>query len=279
MNSEKLIENKELRDKNIDRIDVLEHVKEILTLRNTDFSTVELVSNYYEVDKETIKKLIQRNRGELESDGLRLYKYDDIVEMLENTKKGLNVTFKVPSRGLILIPKRAILRIGMLLRDSEIAKEIRTKLLDIVHYAEEETEIINDIIEEIRTEQEISEDMLKAIIAGDKDKLSLLQTEYIGLKNKRICHLENVVANSITITESKAVINKCIRLIAIEKFDKMFYKAWDEFYRFLNYKLGINVKNRKGKGLARFSNNEILEMEKIAKCWLEKNDIDLKLAI
>ncbi|MDI0267328.1 hypothetical protein QIW52_15185 [Clostridioides difficile] len=279
MNSEKLIENKELRDKNIDRIDVLEHVKEILTLRNTDFSTVELVSNYYEVDKETIKKLIQRNRGELESDGLRLYKYDDIIEMLENTKKGLNVTFKVPSRGLILIPKRAILRVGMLLRDSEIAKEIRTKLLDIVHDAEEETEIINDIIEEIRTEQEISEDMLKAIIAGDKDKLSLLQTEYIGLKNKRICHLENVVANSITITESKAVINKCIRLIAIEKFDKMFYKAWDEFYRFLNYKLGINVKNRGGKGLARFSDDEILEMEKIAKSWLEKNDIDLKLVI
>ncbi|MCC0669241.1 hypothetical protein KGF36_11650 [Clostridioides sp. ZZV14-6009] len=123
MNSEKLIENKELRDKNIDRIDVLEHVKEILTLRNTDFSTVELVSNYYEVDKETIKKLIQRNRGELESDGLRLYKYDDIVEMLENTKKGHIVKFKIPSRGLILIPRKAILKIGMLLRDSEVAKK------------------------------------------------------------------------------------------------------------------------------------------------------------
>lgn len=125
MNSEKLIENKELRDKNIDRIDVLEHVKEILTLRNTDFSTVELVSNYYEVDKETIKKLIQRNRGELESDGLRLYKYDDIVEILENTKNTHTVKFKIPSRGLILIPRKAILKIGMLLRDSEVAKKIR----------------------------------------------------------------------------------------------------------------------------------------------------------
>ncbi|HHO0210649.1 hypothetical protein ACWJWN_16415 [Clostridioides difficile] len=56
MNGEKLIENKELRDRNIDRVDVLEHVKEILTLANTDFSTVELVSEYYEVDRDTIKK-------------------------------------------------------------------------------------------------------------------------------------------------------------------------------------------------------------------------------
>ncbi|HBY4259684.1 TPA: hypothetical protein MI415_004326, partial [Clostridioides difficile] len=201
MNGEKLIENKELRDRNIDRVDVLEHVKEILTLANTDFSTVELVSEYYEVDRDTIKKLIQRNRIELELDGLKLYKYNDIAEVLENTKKGLDVTFKIPPRGLILIPKRAILRIGMLLRDSEVAKEVRTRLLDIVHDAEEQTEIV---IEEIRNEQNIKEDMLEAIISGDHNKLSVLQTELIGLKNKRISHLEDVITNSVTITESKA---------------------------------------------------------------------------
>lgn len=279
MNGEKLIENKELRDRNIDRVDVLEHVKEILTLANTNFSTVELVSEYYEVDRDTIKKLIQRNRIELELDGLKLYKYNDIAEVLENTKKGLDVTFRIPPRGLILIPKRAILRIGMLLRDSEVAKEIRTRLLDIVHDAEERTEIVNDVIEEIRTEQNIREDMLEAIISGDHNKLSVLQTELIGLKNKRIANLENIVTNSVTITESKAIINKCIRTIAVKKFNCMFGKAWDEFYRFINYKLSINVKNRRGKGLARFSDNEILKMEKIAKSWLEENDIDFKLII
>ncbi|MCC0684066.1 hypothetical protein [Clostridioides sp. ZZV14-6345] len=276
MNGEKLIENKELRDRNIDRVDVLEHVKEILTLANTDFSTVELVSEYYEVDRDTIKKLIQRNRIELELDGLKLYKYNDIAEVLENTKKGLDVTFKIPPRGLILIPKRAILRIGMLLRDSEVAKEVRTRLLDIVHDAEEQTEIV---IEEIRNEQNIKEDMLEAIISGDHNKLSVLQTELIGLKNKRISYLEDVITNSVTITESKAIINKCVRTIAVKKFNCMFGKAWDEFYRFINYKLGINVRNRKGKGLARFSDEEILKMEKIAKSWLEENDIDFKLVI
>ncbi|HBH1338315.1 TPA: hypothetical protein KRL47_001374 [Clostridioides difficile] len=276
MNGEKLMENKELRDRNIDRVDVLEHVKEILTLANTDFSTVELVSEYYEVDKHTVEVLIQRNREELKLDGLKLYKKSNIAEILANSENAHSVSFKIPSRGLILIPKRAILRIGMLLRNSEVAKEIRTRLLDIVHDAEEQTEIV---IEEIRTEQNIKEDMIEAIISGDHNKLSVLQTELIGLRNKRISHLEDVITNSVTITESKAIINKCVRTIAVKKFNCMFGKAWDEFYRFINYKLGINVRNRKGKGLARFSDEEILKMEKIAKSWLEENDIDFKLVI
>ncbi|HBG4932946.1 TPA: hypothetical protein KQF29_002178 [Clostridioides difficile] len=276
MNGEKLMENKELRDRNIDRVDVLEHVKEILTLANTDFSTVELVSEYYEVDKHTVEVLIQRNREELKLDGLKLYRKSNIAEILANSENAHSVSFKIPSRGLILIPKRAILRIGMLLRDSEVAKEVRTRLLDIVHDAEEQTEIV---IEEIRTEQNIKEDMLEAIISGDHNKLSVLQTELIGLKNKRISHLEDVITNSVTITESKAIINKCVRTIAVKKFNCMFGKAWDGFYRFINYKLGINVRNRKGKGLARFSDEEILKMEKIAKSWLEENDIDFKLVI
>ncbi|EGT4176548.1 TPA: hypothetical protein KQE61_003541 [Clostridioides difficile] len=292
MNGEKLIENKELRDRNIDRVDVLEHVKEILTLANTDFSTVELVSEYYEVKESTIQECIRLNKEELKNDGLKKYKKNEIISIfernpinLENVKNERTksiVTFKnnesvsINNTGLILIPKRAILRIGMLLRDSEVAKEVRTRLLDIVHDAEEQTEIV---IEEIRTEQNIKEDMIEAIISGDHNKLSVLQTELIGLKNKRISHLEDVITNSVTITESKAIINKCVRTIAVKKFNCMFGKAWDEFYRFINYKLGINVRNRKGKGLARFSDEEILKMEKIAKSWLEENDIDFKLVI
>lgn len=60
---------------------------------------------------------------------------------LENKKgktilKVQNETLEIPNRGLRLFPKRAILRIGMLLRDSEVAKEIRTRLLDIVYVTE-----------------------------------------------------------------------------------------------------------------------------------------------
>ena len=47
------------------------------------------------------------------------------IEFDENTK------LVVPNVGIILFPKRAILRMGMLLRDSEVAKEVRTQLLNI----------------------------------------------------------------------------------------------------------------------------------------------------
>ena len=40
------------------------------------------------------------------------------------------ITFSVTNRGLKVFPRRAILRVRMLLRDSEIAKEIRTQLLN-----------------------------------------------------------------------------------------------------------------------------------------------------
>lgn len=41
-----------------------------------------------------------------------------------------------PNRGLILLTKRTLLNIGMLLRDSKVAKELR-RILDIVHDSED----------------------------------------------------------------------------------------------------------------------------------------------
>ena len=62
----------------------------------------------------------------------------------------------LPNRGMKLFPKRAILRVGMLLRDSEIAKEIRTRLLDIVQDTEKASpEIIHNVVEEINEEKQL----------------------------------------------------------------------------------------------------------------------------
>ena len=273
-----LITNKELRENMVERVEVLEQVKEILTLGTTEFVTVEMAANYYEVDKTVVEKVIQRNKEELNMDGFRVYKSKELKEMLEtveNTKNGQNVHFKIPPRGLRLIPKRALLRIGMLLRDSEVAKEVRTRLLDIVHDAEVKTDVVENVVEEIRTEQKISEDMLQAILDGDSNKLSVLQTELIGLKNKRIAKLEDTVVSSVTIQESRSIINMCVRKMAAYKYNSMFGKAWGDFYKFVNYKLGINVKARKGKGLDRFTDEEIKEIEVLAKCWVEAWEMEV----
>lgn len=189
MNQFDLVVNQELRQNMVERIEVLEQVKEILTLGTTEFVTVELASQYYEVGKEAIQSLIKDNRDELAWDGLRVYRKSEIQNVLE----GQLENFKIPNRGMALIPKRALLRIGMLLRDSEVAKNVRTRLLDIVHDAETQTNIVEEVVNEIRTEQHIREDLLQAIMDGDSNRMMVLQTELIGIKNKRIVQLEETI--------------------------------------------------------------------------------------
>ena len=55
LNEELLINNKEERDKYINRINVLEQVKNIITLPNTSKLTTTQVAEYFNVDNTTIE--------------------------------------------------------------------------------------------------------------------------------------------------------------------------------------------------------------------------------
>ena len=259
-----------------DNIHKLELVKEILMLGKTDLMTVKMCAEYFEVNLSTLEMVIVNNREELEENGYKVYNYNELKSKFQNPNV-LGIK-RFPNRGKALLTKRTLLNIGMLLRDSRVAKELRRRILDIVHDAED-TEIVNNVINEIRTEQEISQDMLQAIMSGDLVKESLLKTELLNLKNKRIEHLEGIVTNSLTITESKSIINKCIRIIASTKYNNNFGMTWNEFYKLVNYKLNINIKNRNGKGLSKFSDDEIKEMEIIAKSWCSELGININLKL
>ena len=274
-----------------DNIHKLELVKEILTISKTDIVTVKMCAEYFEVNERRIRQVVDEIKEELEENGLKVYSKAEFLKEINvplRNNQQLNgksiLTFEdgteliFPNRGLILMTKRTVLNIGMLLKNSKVAKELRRRILDIVHDAED-TEIVNNVINEIRTEQEISQDMLQAIMSGDLVKESLLKTELLNLKNKRIEHLEGIVTNSLTITESKSIINKCIRTIASTKYNNNFGTTWNEFYKLVNYKLNINVKNRNGKGLSKFSDDEIKEMEIIAKSWCSELGVDINLKL
>ena len=274
-----------------DNIHKLELVKEILTISKTDIVTVKMCAEYFEVNERRIRQVVDEIKEELEENGLKVYSKAEFLKEINvplRNNQQLNgksiLTFEdgteliFPNRGLILMTKRTVLNIGMLLKNSKVAKELRRRILDIVHDAED-TEIVNNVINEIRTEQEISQDMLQAIMSGDLVKESLLKTELLNLKNKRIEHLEGIVTNSLTITESKSIINKCIRTIASTKYNNNFGMTWNEFYKLVNYKLNINIKNRNGKGLSKFSDDEIKEMEIIAKSWCSELGININLKI
>lgn len=289
INDTQLLKKQDLREKFITQTTVLDKVKDLILLPNTEFATTEQVANYYEVTKEVIWSLVHDHRDEIESDGYKIIRRSDINENFEipltkfKSMRGKTVItftngekFNVTNTGMALFPKRAILRVGMLLRDSVVAKEIRTRLLNIVQDTQENApEIVDTITSEIDTEKALMLDRIAAEVNGDFDKVCVINAKLFALKNKRIAKLENDIENitthSLTITESRSIINRLTRKIATEKYGSLYAKAWNELYKMANYKLGINVKSRnKQKGesyLTVLSDEETFKLEQMVRTW------------
>ena len=70
INETQLIEQKDLRQQYIDRIDVLEKVKALVMLPDVELMTVAQIADFYEVDTDTIKRIYQRNIAEITEDGV-----------------------------------------------------------------------------------------------------------------------------------------------------------------------------------------------------------------
>lgn len=147
--------------------------------------------------------MISRNREELEENGLKVYKRKEFRELalnlhdvsLEISKykdslKLADMTLDITNRGITLLTKRTLLNIGMLLRDSEIAKELRRRLLDIVHDAENGNGSIEIVANEIDEEKKLSMELGAAIVEGNLSKVVEITTKINELKNKRISELQ-----------------------------------------------------------------------------------------
>ncbi|MEK4513636.1 hypothetical protein [Paenibacillus sp. FSL K6-2524] len=122
--SDALLKSVSLRESHIDRANVLEKVKKLILLPGDMNASIEQVSEYYGVTRKTIDSLIFDNRDELESDGLRVLTGDELFSFKE-----MAIISKM-ARSFTVIPRRAILRIGMLLRDSVVARAVRVNLLN-----------------------------------------------------------------------------------------------------------------------------------------------------
>lgn len=110
------------RDALADRTDVLDKVGVLRMLPDDAHVTTDAVASFYEVPTKTIQTLVMRNREELDDDGLNVASRAEF-EQTFNMKAGRAGTF-------LLYPRRAVLRVGMLLRDSPVARKVRDHLLD-----------------------------------------------------------------------------------------------------------------------------------------------------
>ena len=281
-NEVQLVENRELREQMASRIEVLDKVKKIITLPNTDFMTTKMVAEYYDVDKTVIEKTVERNRQELNTDGLSLKNRENLLtdNMSVKTKRGgfdiLNKEGQViesgSNKGILLFPKRATLKVGMLLRDSEVAKEIRNRLLDIIQDTEDKApEMIQQVVTEIDIEQQLILEVGKAYASKDILKFAEatinLNNYKEELHNKRVKQLENdnkALAQGILSWEDRSKLNYGIRRLA-SKSSLQIGQLWNEFYRQLLYKYHINLKARGDRPWLQYIKED--EWENVIKCF------------
>lgn len=258
-NEQTIMDYRQVREEYIDRVDVLDKVKNLLLIPAMECMTMKQVADYYEVSVEAIKGTYKYHKEEFVTDGACKYRVSDIKNSIgvkypnlkmDNTKGGMiieideNTKIVVPNVGVILFPKRAILRVGMLLRDSKIAKEVRTQLLNIVEIAQEEKPEI--ITQEILKEEDLLLNIGKAFATGDVMKLMTATQEYSNYQKRNIKKLENdkklLTAEILTISD-RQMFNAVMRKLAI-RLRMPFKMLFGIFYKRLMYKYHINLKAR-----------------------------------
>ena len=251
MNETQFIDDKLLRDCNIEHYEVLEDVKKLFLLPGTDLATLKLVADFYEVDEKVIEKVCERHYDELESDGMCGKKYSELSNLhyvgMKTAKGKVTFTFEngdsfdYPTRGTKVFTRRAILRIGMLLRDSVVAKEVRTQLLNIEEKTSDEVKVYD-----INEEQILMLNVGKAYASGSIEELMKATTEYNAFQNRHIETLKNdnkALAEGILEWKDRNKLNAGVRkLSSITGIH--FSKIWNELYKNLQYKYGISVKKR-----------------------------------
>lgn len=132
MNTSKiLIESKAARDGQLTKVshesatDTLSKAKALIFAlwQGTGVATTRQMADYYEVPEDTVQKIYQRNRTELLSDGVKTIKGKELKAVMDTLSTSQE---RLPS--LTIWTPRAALRLGMLLRDSDVAKQVRTVL-------------------------------------------------------------------------------------------------------------------------------------------------------
>lgn len=159
MNQLAFLDNKQMRDENIERLEVLNQVGELLLLPNSEYSTTKQVAEYYCVDVNIIQSYSMNRNGyedyykELVSDGMISKTYKETLKILGNRDINLK-DYGVGTRGSVLFTRKSVLKLALFLRESEVAIKIRTILFgrSNIRRVRNETEVIfilHDILKEL----------------------------------------------------------------------------------------------------------------------------------
>lgn len=293
--SESMVDNHDLRNELIARTEVLDKVKKLLLIPEMDCMTIRQVADYYEVDFDTLRKCYMRNRLEIDADGVVTKTPAIFKEILNGTTCPIknfeqqngklviqidgNTRLEIPNRGIKCFSKRAILRIGMLLRDSKIAQEVRTQLLNIVeHTAEEKPELLTQDIDD---EEKLQAAIGKAFATGDIMEFATAAQAYTAFQRRHIDRIETsnklLTAEVLHISDRK-MFNRVMRKFA-STLHISFGVAFSMLYKQLSYRYGIDLKkrgNRKTPYIQYIKDDEWDKVQKVIVAILEKYNVNVK---
>lgn len=322
--AESFLDNKKLREQTMERIEILDKVKQLFLIPELECMTVKQVADYFEVELETIQWQYKNNKDEFDEDGVSVKKLTDFkslgcsltTSLKMATGRGfLELSFSdgtvvvVPNGGIKCFPKRAVLRMGMLLRDSRVAKEIRTQLLNTFEHATEEQRTY-----ELTKEKQLLCDVVEGIVNEKSADAVTSLTEYVKYKNRYIAEIEQRNAelaqenskiseqkekieeinkdlsatNSALVKtqntwEPKSILNALVRVYAGKCYPQRTDKyavAWRDFYKRLKYKYSIDVEHRwknggeVGKRISYLKHDELSKAVKVAVAMCEAKKID-----
>ena len=140
---------KDLTNSTIDRQNILNNryalsqIQEYIGLPGMLFEneyrfTKEMVARFFEIDDRTIQRYLEQFEDELKHNGYILIKGKTLKEFKLQFGHVINVQTKTTVLGLLNF--RAFLNLSMLLKESEKARHLRSKILDIViHTINEKT--------------------------------------------------------------------------------------------------------------------------------------------
>ncbi len=125
-----LFESPSLRASMIGHTRVLDKVKALTLLPDGVHVTTQGVADYFEVHERVLNKVLQRHRAELELNGFTVLRGSDLAKFKGDRMSLFPSSYPQARSGLALFTRRAVLNVAMLLRDSEVARRVRTHLLD-----------------------------------------------------------------------------------------------------------------------------------------------------
>lgn len=147
MTATDFLTDRKLRDEYIPHTEVLDKIKVLHYIPETQYFTMNQLAEYYEVPLDTIDSCYKLHSQEVDMDGVVLMTpktYKESLTVNASTVKSFiqhhgkmeifvdeDTSIIIPNRGIKVFPKRASLRIGMLLTQSAVAEQVRTLMLDI----------------------------------------------------------------------------------------------------------------------------------------------------